>query len=86
MIPSHARERRKLIEERHKQIEAFAETFDGNRVEMGNPAIGIISSGVAYYYAKEVMPEASFFKLGVTYPLPKEALKKFAKNVKELSH
>ena len=84
MIPSHARERRKLIEERHKQIEAFAETFDGNRVEMGNPAIGIISSGVAYYYAKEVMPEASFFKLGVTYPLPKEALKKFAKNLKRL--
>ena len=84
MIPAYARLRHRFIEERRGRLEAFAETFAHNRVEMGDPAVGIVSSGVAYQYAREVMPDASFFKLGMTYPLPMVALKDFASKVKRL--
>ena len=84
MIPAYARLRHRFIEERRDRLEAFSETFAHNRVEMGDPAVGIVSSGVAYQYAREVMPDASFFKLGMTYPLPMVALKDFASKVKRL--
>ena len=46
--------------------------------------MGIITSGISYEYAKEVMPEASFLKLGMVYPLPKEMIKSFASQVEKL--
>jgi len=39
---------------------------------------------VAYQYAKEVFPDASFLKLGMTYPLPKEMIRDFASRVDRL--
>ena len=84
MIPAYARERHKLVEVRREALEQFAETFEENRVEMGDTAVGIVSGGVAYQYAREAMPDASFFKLGMTYPLPVEALKQFAGKVEKL--
>lgn len=84
MIPAYARDRHILVEERRKQLEHYAETFAGNRVEMNDTSVGIITSGISYQYAKEVFPEASFFKLGMTFPLPTEAIKSFAKKVKWL--
>jgi indolepyruvate ferredoxin oxidoreductase alpha subunit len=45
----------------------FAETFPENRTS-GEKKVGIITSGISYEYAKEVMPEASFLKLGMVYP------------------
>jgi indolepyruvate ferredoxin oxidoreductase alpha subunit len=46
--------------------------------------VGIISAGAAYQYAREIMPEASFFKLGMTYPLPRKQLTAFADSVDAL--
>lgn len=46
--------------------------------------VGIISSGVAYQHAREAAPEASFLKLGFTYPLPEKTICDFAKSVKKL--
>lgn len=84
MIPAYARLRHRFVEERRSRLEAFAEGFEHNRVEMGDPSVGIISSGVAYQYVREIMPDASFFKLGMTFPLPMNALKDFAGKVKRL--
>ena len=33
-------------------------------------AVGIVATGAAYQYAREAFPDASFLKLGMTYPLP----------------
>ncbi|MBM4137228.1 MAG: indolepyruvate ferredoxin oxidoreductase subunit alpha [Nitrospira sp.] len=46
--------------------------------------IGIITSGIAYQYVKEVMPEASVLKLGIVYPFNPQEIKEFARSVKEL--
>jgi len=84
MLPAHARLRRPLLEERLVRLAAYAETFPLNRVEWGNLNLGVVTSGVAYQYAKEVFPKASFLKLGMTYPLPEKLIRQFAAQVESL--
>ncbi len=84
MIPAHARKRRLVMAERTARLAALAEQTDLNRVEPGDGEIGIISSGVAYEYAREAAPEASFLKLGLTWPLPAEKVRQFAASVGKL--
>ena len=84
MVPGNARRRHPIVEERMEQLAEFAETFSYNRVEMGDPSLGIVTSGIAYEYAQEVFPDASFLKLGMTYPLPKELIQDFAGKVERL--
>lgn len=84
MVPGHARRRHPIVEDRIKQLRAFAETFPGNRVEMGDTKLGIVTSGIAYQYAREVFPTASFLRLGMTYPLPEQLVHDFAGRVERL--
>ncbi len=84
MLPAYARLRHPVIEERIKRLEEFAETFQYNRMEMGDTSLGIVTCGVAYQYAREVFPEASFLRLGMTYPIPKNMVREFASRVKRL--
>ena len=63
---------------------AFAETFPFNQVIMGDDSLGIIAAGVAFQYAREVMPSASFLKLGMVWPLPEKMIRDFASRVKRL--
>jgi len=60
MLPRYARLRHPLVEERLQKLKHFAETFKKNEVEMQDTAIGIITSGVCYQYAKEAFPDYSF--------------------------
>ncbi len=55
-----------------------------NRLELNSKKIGIITAGTPYYYAKEVLPEASFLKLGVINPLPKKMIQQLAAHVEKL--
>jgi indolepyruvate ferredoxin oxidoreductase alpha subunit len=84
MVPGNARRRHRIIEERIERLKEFAETFPYNRVEMGDASLGIVANGVAYQYAKEVFPNASFLKLGMTYPLPERMIREFATQVDRL--
>ena len=84
MVPGNARRRHPVIEERIVKVRAFAETFPLNRVEMGDTSLGIVAGGVAYQYAREVFPEASILKLGMTYPLPVQMIRDFAAQVDRL--
>ncbi len=79
-----ARQRRPIVEARIKQLVEFAETFPYNRIEWGKRDLGIITSGVVYTYAREIFPEASFLKLGMTYPLPSRLVRSFAAGVEQL--
>ena len=76
-IPVYARFRRPELEAKLDRLREFAEEFDGNVVEEGDGNIGIVSHGIPYQYVKEVMPEASVFKLGMIYPLPEKRLREF---------
>lgn len=84
MLPSFARIRHGVIEERLLKLKEFAEQFPGNRMEINDSAIGIISAGISYQYAKEVFPNYSFLKLGMVWPLPKNLIEEFFKKVKKV--
>lgn len=84
MLPVYARLRHALVEERLVKLAAYAETFSANRVIRGERHLGVVTSGVSYQYAREVFPEASFLKLGMTYPLPRDLLHHFAEQVDKL--
>ena len=84
MIPAYARKRHVIVEDRLKKIERYSEDTELNKIELDSRDIGIITSGISYQYSKEVMPEASFLKLGMSYPLCKEKIYNFAKKVKKI--
>ena len=81
MMPGMAKVRHSFVEKRLKDMAEYAETASFNRVEKGDKEIGIIASGIAYEYAKEAVPNASFLKLGLTYPLSEKQIKDFAASV-----
>ncbi len=84
MIPAFARKRHTIIQKRLKSLKEFVETTELNKIEMNSTDIGIITSGATYQYCKEAYPNASFLKLGLTWPLPEKKIKEFAGKVKKL--
>lgn len=85
MVPANARKRHPAVEERIRTLAAWADSQESpTAVEWRSVEVGIIASGVAYQYAREVFPTASILKLGLTYPIPAEAVKAFASRVKRL--
>ncbi len=84
MLPSNARIRVPYMHNRITDLSKLAETTPVNRVIYGDKSLGIITSGVSYQYARETFINASFFKLGMVYPLPANLLKEFASKVQRL--
>jgi len=84
MIPGHARRRHVLVEERTGRLKELSEKSRWNRVIEGSENIGVITSGVASRYVMEVIPEASFLVLGMTFPLPEKMIRDFASRVGKL--
>ena len=77
VIPAHARRLHVTVEKRLEEIRKFAETSPLNRVEEGDPKVGVISSGIAYEYARDAFPDATFLKLGLSFPFPIELAREF---------
>jgi indolepyruvate ferredoxin oxidoreductase alpha subunit len=84
MVPVYARKRHKAAIDRLKKLREFSNTSGLNKIEYGDLNYGIITSGVSYQYAKEIMPEASFLKLSFSYPLPDALIKEFCSKVKDI--
>ncbi|MCS7280364.1 MAG: indolepyruvate ferredoxin oxidoreductase subunit alpha [Desulfobacterota bacterium] len=85
MIPAFARKRRIEVKNRMERLKVYADTtFPFNVVEINDPEIGFITSGVSYLYTKEVFPEYSFLKLGMVWPLPLRLIENFIKKVKKV--
>lgn len=84
MMPAYARGRRQAVIERTRELVEFAEATDLNRIEMRDSSIGIIASGAVYQHVREALPQASTFKLGLSWPLPPAKLKEFADAVEHL--
>jgi len=79
-----ARERHPVIEERLKRLAGLASDFSFNRLEWRDRELGIVASGPVYHYAREIFADASFLKLGMSYPLPTALIRRFAAGVSEL--
>jgi indolepyruvate ferredoxin oxidoreductase alpha subunit len=84
LLPSNARPLHRSLEERMKRLTEFNNTRGPNRIEEGQKGFGVIADGVAYQYAHEVFPKASFLKLGMVHPFPAETVRKFAQGKKKL--
>ncbi len=84
MMPGMAKKRHVVVEDRLQQLMQYAETAGINSVEYRDKKIGVITSGIAYEYAKEALPDASFLKLGMVHPLPEKLIRSFAAEVDTL--
>ncbi len=82
MIPSNARPAHRRLQKKLEEIAAWNNTSPLNFRVMNQPDAGIITSGVSYAHVREAAPEASVLKLGVTHPLPMDAIRAFASEVK----
>jgi indolepyruvate ferredoxin oxidoreductase alpha subunit len=85
MIPAHAQKKHIEVEERLVALREYSNNTILNRVEMGDTKIGIITSGISYEYAKEVFGDnASYLKIGFSFPLPDKMIREFAAKVETL--
>lgn len=85
MIPGHAREMHYEVEARMERLKEYSNTCSLNRIEYGNKEIGIITSGISYQHAREVFGNnASYLKIGLSYPLPDRLIREFSENVDKL--
>ena len=84
-VPAMAKGMHTAVEKRWKRLLEYTEVCPLNREEWHTDEIGIVSAGAAYQYAREVFGDkASYFKCGMTSPMPLESIKKFAAKVKKL--
>lgn len=67
-------------------LKEFAEKCAYNKAEYNAEAnIGVISSGISYYYAKEVFGSGvSHLKLGITWPLSLDLIKDFCDRMEKI--
>ncbi len=68
-------------EERRAQLAAHGADSPLNRVELRSAELGVITSGAAYHHVREALPDASVLKLGLSFPLPTELVRDFARRV-----
>lgn len=83
MMPANAVRRRLVVDARTERLVEFAEQTDLNRTEMRDTHIGVICAGAVYEHVREALPDASTFKLGLSWPLPPQRLARFAASVDE---
>ncbi|MDR3233188.1 MAG: indolepyruvate ferredoxin oxidoreductase subunit alpha [Planctomycetaceae bacterium] len=83
-IPAWARQMRLKVEERLKKLAAAAKICPANKVAWNNKKCGIITSGIAYQYVREVFPDVSVLKIGMPFPFPDELIRDFAAQVEKI--
>lgn len=83
--PAHAYKNHPLLEEKLKKLTEYSENCSLNTEEINETSIGVVSSSIAYQYTKEVFGQnASYLKIGLSFPLPIEKIRAFSKKVKSL--
>ncbi|AQT68289.1 2-oxoacid ferredoxin oxidoreductase [Anaerohalosphaera lusitana] len=84
MIPAFARKRHVVVEERLGKLKDFAETTDLNEITINDKSVGFLTSSIPYHYLKEEYPDASYLKLGFSYPFCDDKIREFADSVDKL--
>ncbi|MFV0517978.1 MAG: indolepyruvate ferredoxin oxidoreductase subunit alpha [Aminipila sp.] len=83
--PANGKVMRKNLITRIANMEEYANNAEINKPEYNKNEIGVITSGISYQYAKEVFgDDASYLKLGMTFPMPMGLIKEFAGKVKKI--
>ncbi len=86
MAPANAKNRQAVLTQKIVEAKALAEKSPFNIVEDNQSDIGIVGSGVGYYYARAVLNRKSFswLKLGFVHPFPDRLVADFAEKVKKV--
>ena len=83
--PGNARIMREKLIGRIEKMTAYSNKTPINKAEYNDTKIGVISSGVAYHYARDVFGDsASYLKLGMTFPMPMDLIKEFVSKVDKI--
>jgi len=84
-VPAIARMLRANLEVKTAKLKEFSEKTPLNRIEDNGKKTGVIVSGVAYCFAKEVFgDDVNYLKLGFTWPLPDDLISKFCKSMDKI--
>lgn len=84
MMPAYAKPRRIVQLDRVARLREWVETCEYNKVIEGGRKVGVICYGAVYQHVREALPEASVFKLGISWPLPEKSLREFASRVEDV--
>jgi TPP-dependent indolepyruvate ferredoxin oxidoreductase alpha subunit len=86
MVPSNSIKRHRILKEKLKKAKEIANKSKFNSIENNQQEIGIVGSGIGYYYARSILDISKFswLKLGLIYPFPSRLFKKFSANKKKI--
>jgi TPP-dependent indolepyruvate ferredoxin oxidoreductase alpha subunit len=86
MVPSNAIRQHRILQGKLDEAKRLVNNSKFNFVEDNGAEVGIVGSGVGYYYARSVLDVSKFswLKLGFVYPFPADLVKQFASKVKKL--
>jgi TPP-dependent indolepyruvate ferredoxin oxidoreductase alpha subunit len=86
MVPANAIRQHRVLEVKMAEAKTLVNHSRFNVIEDNASEIGIIGSGVGYYYARSVLDPKKFswLKLGFVYPFPQEIVERFALKVKKI--
>ncbi len=86
MVPSNAIRQHRVLEGKLVEAKKIATCSNFNIVEDNRCEIGIVGSGVGYYYARSILEPKKFswLKLGFVHPFPEQLVRDFASKVKKL--
>jgi indolepyruvate ferredoxin oxidoreductase alpha subunit len=81
-IPVYSRKMRLKVEDRMNRLKIWSDESSLNYEIDNGKKIGVIASGGSFVFSREVFgDDASYFKLGFTYPLPLKKLKEFCEKM-----
>lgn len=84
-VPANSKKLKTNLLKRTEQLSVYSEASAYNYAEYNDRSIGIVASGICCEYAKDVFgKDASYFKVGYSFPLPIEKIREFAQNVGKL--
>jgi TPP-dependent indolepyruvate ferredoxin oxidoreductase alpha subunit len=86
MVPSNAIKQHKALKGKLEKAAELVNSSNFNVLEDNGKEIGIIGSGIGYYYARSILDTSQFswLKLGFVHPFPTGLVKQFASKVKKI--
>ena len=83
--PANAMRHHPVVEQRLLELEKYSNDSPLNFEEAGGTDIGVVCASVCRQYARDVFGDgASYFNVGMSWPLPMERIRAFAAKVKRL--
>ena len=86
MVPSNSIRQHRVLQRKLVEAKKLVDNSKFNVIEDNGKEVGIVGSGVGYYYARSILDASKFswLKLGFVYPFPADLVKKFASKVQKI--